>query len=69
MFIKILFIVLLFTVMFNLFYALYHMIRNDGQAPKMSKYLGRRLIFSALIIFALVIALALGFITPQPTPH
>ena len=69
MLIKILFVVLLFTVMFNLFYALYHMIKNDEQAPKMSKYLGRRLLFSALIIFILVIALAMGFITPHHTPH
>jgi hypothetical protein len=69
MLIKILFVVLLFTVMFNLFYALYHMIKNGEQTPKMSKYLGRRLMFSALIIFILVIALAMGFITPHHTPH
>lgn len=69
MLIKILFVVLLFTVMFNLFYALYRMIKNDEQAPKMSKYLGRRLLFSALIVFILVIALAMGFITPHHTPH
>lgn len=61
-------VALLLFVLFNLFHALYYMIKNDEQSPKMSKYLGRRLLFSALIIICIIIALATGIITPHPRP-
>lgn len=69
MFIKIFLVVLLLTVIFNLFYALIQMIKHDEEVSQMSKYLGRRLLFSLLIIFFLVVALTMGFITPHATPH
>lgn len=65
---KILLVALLIFVLFNLFHALYFMNKNDAQAPKMSKFLGRRLLFSALIIVCIIIALATGMITPNPRP-
>ncbi len=65
---KILLVVLLVFVLFNLFHALYYMNKNDVKSPKMSKFLGRRLLFSALIIMCVIIALATGLITPNPRP-
>jgi branched-subunit amino acid transport protein AzlD len=69
MLLKLLLIGLLLIVMFNLFHALYYMVKNEDQAPKMSKFLGRRLLFSALIILLILIALITGLIVPNPTPH
>lgn len=69
MLLKLLLIGLLLVVMFNLFHALYYMVKNNDQAPKMSKFLGRRLIFSALLILFVVLALVTGLILPNPTPH
>lgn len=68
MLLKILLVALLLIVVINLFYALYYMIKNDEQSPKMSKYLGRRLMISCFIILCLVIALASGLITPNSPP-
>lgn len=69
MLLKILLVSLLLIVMFNLFHALYYMVKNDQQAPRMSKFLGRRLLFSALVILCIIIAFMTGFIVPNPTPH
>jgi branched-subunit amino acid transport protein AzlD len=69
MLIKIILVALLLAVVYNLFRALYIMIKNDEQSPKMSKFLGRRLIFSALVIMLLIILLLTGFITPNPRPY
>lgn len=69
MFIKIILVTLLAVVVFSLFQALIAMLKNDETAPKMSKYLGRRLIFSALVILFLLILLLTGVITPNPRPY
>jgi branched-subunit amino acid transport protein AzlD len=69
MFIKILLIALLALVVFSLFQALFVMMKNDENAPKMSKFLGRRLLFSAVVVLLLVILLLTGVITPNPTPY
>lgn len=69
MFIKIVLIVLLLLVVLSLFQALYVMLKNDETAPKMSKFLGRRLIFSALVVLVILILLAAGVITPHPRPY
>ena len=68
MLLKILLIILLLIVIFNLFYALYYMIKNDGKASKMTRFLGRRLLFSILIVVCILIALASGLITTNPNP-
>ena len=69
MFIKIVLIVLLLLVVISLFQALYVMLKNDETAPKMSKFLGRRLMFSALVVLVILILLATGVITPHPRPY
>lgn len=68
MLLKILLVVLLFVVMFNLFHALYYMIKNDGNSPKMTRFLGRRLLFSILIMACILFAIAAELITPHANP-
>ncbi len=69
MWIKIILVTLLAIVVFSLFQALMVMLKNDEAAPKMSKFLGRRLIFSAIVILFLIILLLTGVITPHPRPY
>lgn len=69
MLIKILLVCLLAIVVFSLFQALIVMLKNDETAPKMSKFLGRRLIFSALVVLLLIVLLLTGVITPHPRPY
>ena len=69
MLIKIILVVLLAVVVFSLFQALFAMLKNADEAPKMSKFLGRRLIFSALVVVLLIILLLTGVITPHPRPY
>lgn len=66
---KIILIALLLLVIISLFQALYVMMKNDNTTPRMSKFLGRRLIFSALVVLAILILLATGVITPNPRPY
>lgn len=69
MWLKILIVFLLLVVSVNLFHALYTMMRSEQNSThKMSHYLGRRLLFSALIIGLLVLAMATGVITPHQHP-
>jgi len=67
--IKLLLIALLAMVVFSLFQALYIMLKNDEAAPKMSTFLGRRLLFSALIVLVILVLFATGVITPNPRPY
>lgn len=69
MLIKIILVTLLAIVIFSLFQALFVMLKNDEAAPKMSKFLGRRLIFSALVVLLLIVLLLTGVITPNPRPY
>jgi branched-subunit amino acid transport protein AzlD len=69
MLIKVLLIALLALVIFSLFQALFVMMKNDENAPKMSKFLGRRLIFSGMVVLLLIILLLTGVVTPNPTPY
>jgi hypothetical protein len=69
MFIKIVLICLLALVVFSLFQALFVMIKNDDKAPQMSKFLGRRLFFSAAVVLLLITLLLTGVITPNPRPY
>lgn len=69
MLIKIVLIILLTIVVFSLFQALIVMLKNDETAPKMSTFLGRRLIFSAIVIVFLIILLLTGVITPNSRPY
>ncbi|HBV76830.1 MULTISPECIES: DUF2909 domain-containing protein [Vibrio] len=69
---KLLLVLLLLFVIFNLGRALYLMVKqnpDDQNSVPMSRYLGKRLIFSALVIALLLIAMATGLITPNPRPY
>jgi len=56
-------------MIYNLFRALILMNKNDPNQPSMSKFIGRRLMFSVAIIVLLLIGLATGLITPNPRPY
>ncbi len=66
---KALLVALLLFVIFNLFQALYYMVKNNEQQPHLSKFLGRRLLFSVFIILCILVAIATGFITPNQRPY
>lgn len=67
MLLKILIVCLLFFILFNLFRALPVMLKGKQSKP-MSHYLGRRVLFSALLFALLLLALATGLIEPHPRP-
>ncbi|MFT5712351.1 MAG: uncharacterized membrane protein YjjB (DUF3815 family) [Glaciecola sp.] len=59
---------LLVFMIFSLFQAMVSMLKND-QEKNMSKYIGRRVLASALIIGLILIAVATGIIQPNPKPY
>jgi hypothetical protein len=69
MLIKLLLIALLLFIIFNLFRALYLMLKNDPEKVSMSKFLGRRVFFSALVMVLIIIAMMAGWITPHGRPY
>jgi hypothetical protein len=69
MLIKILVGGLLLFVVFNLFKAMVIMLKDDPNGPSMSKFIGRRVITSAVVVGLILLAVATGLITPNATPH
>jgi len=69
MFIKIAVVGLLIFMIYNLFRALVIMNSNDPNKPNMSKFIGRRVMTSALIVLLLLIGILTGLITPNPRPY
>ncbi|WP_105166881.1 DUF2909 family protein [Pseudoalteromonas sp. T1lg23B] len=73
MLIKFIIIFLLLFIIFNLFRALFLMLKNPTDGKPMSFYLGRRVIFSAIVLLIIIIAAQLGAIklnrTPMVTTH
>lgn len=65
---KLILILLLLFVLFNLGRALVIMVKG-GQGQPMSQFLGRRVWVSAVIILLLLLALGSGLITPNPRPY
>lgn len=65
---KLVLVLLLLFILFNLARALFVMVKGESNVP-MSQYLGRRVIFSALVVLLLLAALATGVVTPNPTPY
>lgn len=59
---------LLIFMVYNLFRAMMVMLKGDSTEP-MSKFIGRRVLTSAIIVGLLLIALATGLITPNPRPY
>ncbi|MGR5069154.1 MULTISPECIES: DUF2909 family protein [Vibrio] len=71
---KLTLVLLLLFIIFNLAKALIEMVREDPdnaekKVKPMSHYLGRRVMFSALVVILLLIALSTGMITPNPRPY
>lgn len=69
MLIKLLLIALLLFIVFNLFRALWLMMKNDPNQPAMSVFLGRRLIWSVAVVVLIVLAMGLGLLSPHPRPY
>ena len=59
---------LLLFMIYNLVRAMVIMLKNDPSHPPMSKYIGRRVFTSVIIIIAVLLAVATGLITPNPRP-
>ncbi|GAB3014504.1 DUF2909 domain-containing protein [Bowmanella dokdonensis] len=69
MLVKLLVIGLLVFMVFNLYRAMRVMLRGDAEGQSMTKFIGRRVLTSAVIILILIIAVALGWIQPNPRPY
>ncbi len=69
MLIKIVLVALLVFVVFQLFRALYLMLKNDPNQASMSKHLGRRVMFSVVVMVLIILALAMGWIEPHHRPY
>jgi hypothetical protein len=69
MLIKLLVITLLLFIVANLVRAGVVMLRPPQPGVKMSRFLGRRVMFSALVLLLIFIAQALGLIEPNPRPY
>ncbi len=69
MLIKIILVGLLIYMIVNLFLAMRVMMKHQPGDVPMSKYIGRRVLTSAIIVTIILIALATGLITPNPRPY
>ncbi|MGI5310193.1 DUF2909 family protein [Rheinheimera sp. WS51] len=68
MLIKLIIIALLLFIIFNLFRAGILMLRPSQSGVSMSRFLGRRLIISVLLLLLIFCAIAFGLIQPNATP-
>ncbi|WP_088331126.1 DUF2909 domain-containing protein [Lacimicrobium sp. SS2-24] len=70
MFIKIILVCLLVFMIFNLFRAMKIMLKGESdQQHSMTKFIGRRVLTSVVIMLLILFALAMGWITPNPRPY
>ncbi|MDE3272612.1 DUF2909 domain-containing protein [Pseudoalteromonas sp. G4] len=69
MLIKLIIVFLLLYIVFSLFKALVCMLKSDASPNSMSHYLGRRVIFSAIVLVIILIAMLFGLITPNSNPY
>ncbi|MDC2889779.1 DUF2909 domain-containing protein [Psychrosphaera sp. 1_MG-2023] len=67
--IKIIAVALLLLIIFNLFRAMFSMLKQDPNRPPMSYFIGLRLKFTVALIVLLLCCLAFGVITPNPRPY
>lgn len=67
--VKILLVVALIYIVYNLFRALLIMLKNDPDGPKVSTFLGRRVFFSVLVILIIIVGVATGIIDPNARPR
>lgn len=66
--IKLIFIALFIYILVSLFQALKVMRNTDNKMP-MSTFIGRRLLFSVLLLGLIILAIVFGLITPNPRPY
>lgn len=69
MLVKIVIIALLLYIIVNLFRAGLVMLKPPQPGVNMSRYLGRRVLFSVLVLVFIFIAMALGLLHPNPRPY
>lgn len=69
MIVKIIVVLLLLLMVYNLFKALMIMLKDNPDQPSMSRFIGRRVLISVLIVILLIIGLATGIIKPNPNPY
>lgn len=69
MILNIVLISLVIFMIYNLFKALFLMTKNDPDKAPMSTFIGRRLMFSGLIIAIVLVGVATGLITPNARPY
>ena len=68
MIIKIIIVLLLIFILFNLFRALFIMFSGKTGGRPMSHFLGRRVVFSVVVLVVVIAALKLGFIKANDSP-
>jgi len=66
--IKIIILGLMAFMVYSLFSALILMNKNDPNKPSMSKFIGRRVMTSVVIVLLLLVGILTGVITPNPRP-
>ncbi|CAI8203708.1 MAG: Uncharacterised protein [Glaciecola sp. HTCC2999] len=69
MLIKILIGGLLLVMIFSLFQAMRVMMQGDNAQTNMSKFIGRRVLLSAIIVLLIIIGVATGLIEANPRPY
>jgi uncharacterized protein YneF (UPF0154 family) len=69
MIIKIILLGLLIYMIFNLFVAMKVMTNHDPTGEPLSKFIGRRVLTSVVIVVLIIIGVATGLITPNPRPY
>lgn len=69
MLIKIIIALLLLFILVNLFRAGLAMLRQQDSTLPMSHFLGKRVLYSAIALALILVAIAAGLITPNPRPY
>lgn len=69
MLVKVIVMSLVAFMIYNLFKALMIMNKNEPNQPRMSKFIGRRVMTSVIIVVLLLLLIVTGVITPNPRPY
>ena len=66
---KVVLIAMLFFIAFNLMKGLIQIASSKHNGKKLSHFLGRRVMWSAIVVLLLLLALGSGVIAPNPRPY
>lgn len=66
---KIILVALLLYIIVNLFRGLFSALKNDPDALPMSHFIGRRVLFSAVVLILVILALAFDITSINPRPY